>query len=76
MKKLLFSFTFVGLFLSLSSQANNTQPTETKINQTLNQQVCMDCSGNFTINGTEYTITLHDVSWWTCAKFKVGSWFK
>jgi len=34
------------------------------------------CSGEFKIDGRSYTITLHDVSWWTCVKFKVGSWFK
>lgn len=39
-------------------------------------EVCATCSGEFKINGDSYTITLHDVSWWTCVKFKVGSWFK
>lgn len=36
----------------------------------------MDCSGNFMIDGKSYTITLHDQSLWTCAKFKIGSWFQ
>ena len=35
-----------------------------------------NCSGEFEIDGISYTITLHDVSVWTCAKFKVASWFK
>ena len=39
------------------------------------EAAAMDCTGTFTINGDTYTITLHDVSLWTCAKFKVASWF-
>jgi hypothetical protein len=35
----------------------------------------MDCSGEFKIDGKSYTITLHDVSFWTCTKFKIASWF-
>lgn len=75
MKKVLFSIALVGMLFSFSSQANNSSPVSVKDGKKVSQNVCMDCSGNFTINGTEYTITLHDVSWWICAKFKVGSWF-
>jgi hypothetical protein len=39
------------------------------------ENLLMDCSGNFDIDGKSYTITLHDVSLWTCTKFKVASWF-
>ena len=40
-----------------------------------NEELCSTCSGEFNIDGVSYTITLHDVSWWTCVKFKVASWF-
>lgn len=45
-------------------------------NQKSLDETCSTCSGEFKIDGRSYTITLHDVSWWTCVKFKVGSWFK
>lgn len=37
--------------------------------------IIKECTGEFKINGVSYTITLHDVDLWTCAKFKVASWF-
>lgn len=60
----------VVIFSFISIQATTIE----KINTT--DEVCATCSGEFKINGDSYTITLHDVSWWTCVKFKVGSWFK
>jgi len=34
-----------------------------------------ECKGEFKVDGKSYTITLHDVSVWTCIKFKTASWF-
>lgn len=59
------------ILFSISSAAIATNINAPKKTET----VLMDCSGNFDIDGKSYTITLHDVSTWTCIKFKVGSWF-
>lgn len=48
--------------------------TNTSVKAT-EKQAQATCSGEFKIDGQSYTITLHDVSLWTCTKFKVASWF-
>jgi|TARA_B110000238_G_C15897980_1_gene340690 hypothetical protein len=62
---------FAVIVSSLISIQATTINNEEKI-----EEVYATCSGNFNIDGDSYTITLHDVSWWTCVKFKVGSWFQ
>lgn len=68
MKKHFLIFLVVFAFIGFSSNSTNKSAYISKDFVT--------CSGEFKIDGKSYTITLHDVSLWTCAKFKVGSWFK
>lgn len=60
----------------LASSIISIQASTINLNEEMVDETCATCSGEFKINGDSYTITLHDVSWWTCVKFKVGSWFK
>lgn len=62
-KFFLIAFVLISTIATASTSINKTEVSY------------MDCSGNFNIDGRSYTITLHDVSWWTCAKFKVASLF-
>lgn len=69
MKKKLLILTIVFSSL-ISTQAKSINDQDSL------EEIYATCSGEFKIDGRSYTITLHDVSWWTCVKFKVGSWFK
>lgn len=64
----------LALFIS-ASVVNLTSATGKTVVKLEQNSPFMDCSGEFEINGKSYTITLHDVSLWTCVKFKVASWF-
>lgn len=89
MKRQILLIPLLILFLSISSvYATDTNEKEeqkdTKCEKVMDnisqhspdcESTAMDCTGKFTIDGDTYTITLHDVSLWTCAKFKVASWF-
>lgn len=35
-----------------------------------------DCTVRVSSGSIEVEVTFHDVSWWTCAKLKVGAWWK
>ena len=67
-RKYLVLIVLVFSSLYISSYAKNRECN--------NDSIVMDCTGHFSSNGKDYTITLHDVSLWTCIKFKVGSWFQ
>lgn len=66
-KKLLLFVVIVGGLISVQATAFDVKPTE--------EDTCATCTGEFKIDGKSYDITLHDVSLWECAKFKVASWF-
>ncbi len=65
MKKKMLVFAIIGCLAIGRAEPKNVKSSEPY----------RTCSGEFKINGDSYTITLHDVSWWTCVKFKVASWF-
>ncbi|MDC1161916.1 hypothetical protein OAT18_00600 [Tenacibaculum sp.] len=72
MKKKIITLAIVvcGLVSIQATTLNETSSIQTE------DSICATCTGEFKIDGKSYDITLHDVSWWTCVKFKVGSWFK
>jgi hypothetical protein len=72
MKKILFASLITALAVNFTSATEKQYINKVKTEENL---PFMDCSGEFEINGKSYTITLHDVSLWTCVKFKVASWF-
>lgn len=64
------------ILIVVASSLISLQASSTTIEtQTFSEEVCATCSGEFKIDGKSYTITLHDVSWWECVKFKFASWF-
>jgi len=67
MKKKFILVLLVGSLFLISFTNSSVKASEERAQAT--------CSGEFKIDGQSYTITLHDVSLWTCAKFKVASWF-
>ena len=72
MKKTIYFLIVVVICSMISLQTSTAANTEI---QTFSEEVCSTCSGEFKVKGKSYTITLHDVSWWTCVNFKVASWF-
>lgn len=71
MKQFLFTIILSVSLLSFLTSYANSQINKANANLLL----IKECTGEFKINGVSYTITLHDVDLWTCAKFKVASWF-
>jgi hypothetical protein len=68
MKNRILILTFILISLNSVQAISNSTEKGTK-------EITVECSGKFNIDGKSYTITLHDVSLWDCARFKVASWF-
>ena len=68
MKKKIISMVLLGMLFLIPFTNSSVKASE--------KQAQATCSGKFKIDGKSYTITLHETTVWTCAKFKVASWFK